>query len=101
MPDGSLAVESRKEITINNAEAGAHPARIVRPEDISVSNTVGSSKVADAEIFLVGDGVVQESSGKVGSCVFSTSLRHSRPERGRCGCKQRIEKLVPGGVYPD
>lgn len=60
MQNGNLLVESRKEITINNERQLLVLRGIVRPADISTENTVASTKVADAEIFLVGDGVVQE-----------------------------------------
>jgi len=60
MPNGVLVVESRKEITINFEKQTLVLRGSVRPEDISVTNTVLSTKVADAEIFLVGDGVVQD-----------------------------------------
>jgi flagellar L-ring protein precursor FlgH len=60
MPNGTLSVESRKEITINNEKQVLILRGLVRPEDISVSNTLASSKVADAQIYLVGDGVLQE-----------------------------------------
>jgi len=60
LPNGTLSVESRKEITINHEKQVLILRGLVRPEDISVSNMVASSKVADAEIYLVGDGVLQE-----------------------------------------
>ncbi|MEW6720393.1 MAG: flagellar basal body L-ring protein FlgH [Thermodesulfobacteriota bacterium] len=60
MPNGTLSVESRKEITINNEKQTLVLRGAVRPEDISVANTILSTKVADAEIFLVGDGVLQD-----------------------------------------
>ncbi len=60
MPNGTLSVESRKDITINNEKQVLVLKGSVRPEDISVTNTVLSNKVADAEIFLVGDGVLQD-----------------------------------------
>jgi len=60
MPNGSLVVESRKDITINNEKQLLVLRGMIRPEDVSVANTVSSSKVADAEIYLVGDGVLQE-----------------------------------------
>lgn len=60
MPNGTLSVESRKEITINHEKQVLILRGLVRPEDISVANMVASSKVADAEIYLVGDGVLQE-----------------------------------------
>jgi flagellar L-ring protein precursor FlgH len=60
MPNGTLSVESRKDITINYEKQVLVLRGAVRPEDISVTNTVASNKVADAEIYLVGDGVLQE-----------------------------------------
>ena len=60
MPNGTLAVESRKDVTINNETQTMVLRGSVRPEDISVSNTIPSTKVADAEIYLVGDGVLQD-----------------------------------------
>jgi flagellar L-ring protein FlgH len=60
MPNGTLAVESRKDITINNEKQTLVLKGSVRPEDVTVANTILSTKVADAEIFLVGTGVLQD-----------------------------------------
>jgi flagellar L-ring protein precursor FlgH len=60
MPNGTLSVESRKDITINHEKQVLILRGSVRPEDITITNMVASNKVADAEIFLVGDGVIQE-----------------------------------------
>jgi flagellar L-ring protein precursor FlgH len=59
MPNGTLSVESRKEITINNEKQILIVRGMVRPDDVAVDNTVLSNRVADAEVFLVGDGVIQ------------------------------------------
>jgi flagellar L-ring protein precursor FlgH len=58
MPNGTLAIESRKEITINNEKQILILRGMVRPDDIAVDNSVLSNRVADAEVFFVGDGVV-------------------------------------------
>ncbi|MBP2673914.1 MAG: flgH [Deltaproteobacteria bacterium] len=60
MPNGTLSVESRKDITINHEKQVLVLRGSVRPEDVSTTNTVSSTKVADAEIFLVGDGVLND-----------------------------------------
>ncbi len=60
MPNGNLVLESRKDITINNEKQILVFRGMVRPDDIAGDNTVVSSKVADAEIFYVGDGVIQD-----------------------------------------
>jgi flagellar L-ring protein precursor FlgH len=59
MPNGNLAIESRKEITINNEKQILILRGMVRPDDLAVDNSILSSRVADAEVFFVGDGVVQ------------------------------------------
>ncbi len=60
LPNGNLVLESRKEITINNEKQILIMSGIIRPEDISKNNTINSSMVADARIYFVGDGVIQE-----------------------------------------
>ncbi|HTF99169.1 MAG TPA: flagellar basal body L-ring protein FlgH [Nitrospirota bacterium] len=59
MPNGVLAIESRKDITINNERQILILRGMVRPDDIATDNSVLSSRVADAEVYFVGDGVVQ------------------------------------------
>lgn len=60
MPNGNLVIESRKDITINKEKQVLIFRGIIRPDDISSDNTVLSSRVADADIYLVGDGVIHE-----------------------------------------
>jgi flagellar L-ring protein precursor FlgH len=60
MPNGNLTIESRKEITINNEKQILILKGMLRPDDIANDNTILSSRVADAEVFFVGDGVLQE-----------------------------------------
>lgn len=59
LPNGNLMLESRKEITINNEKQILILKGMARPDDIAVDNTIVSSKVADAELFFVGDGIIQ------------------------------------------
>lgn len=60
MPNGNLSLEARKDITINNEKQVLVLRGMIRPDDVSTGNTVSSTKVADSEIFLVGDGVIQD-----------------------------------------
>jgi flagellar L-ring protein FlgH len=60
MPNGNLALEARKDLTINNEKQILVLRGMIRPDDVAADNTVLSSSVADAEIFFVGDGVIQE-----------------------------------------
>lgn len=60
MPNGNLAIEARKELTINNEKQILVLTGMVRPDDIDANNIVVSSKIADAQIYYVGDGVIQD-----------------------------------------
>lgn len=60
MPNGNLMLESRKEMTINNEKQILVFRGMIRPDDIATDNSVMSSKVADAEVYFVGDGVIQD-----------------------------------------
>jgi flagellar L-ring protein precursor FlgH len=60
LPNGNLVLGSRKEITINNEKQIFVFRGVVRPEDISADNTVPSTKIADARVYYVGDGVIQD-----------------------------------------
>lgn len=64
MPNGNLMIESRKEITINREKQILVLTGMVRPSDIGIDNVVSSDKVADAEVFFVGDGVVGDKQGQ-------------------------------------
>ncbi|MBI5408119.1 MAG: flagellar basal body L-ring protein FlgH [Nitrospirae bacterium] len=60
IPNGNLLLEARKELTINDEKQILVLSGIVKPDDIDSSNTVSSSKIADAQIYYVGDGVLQD-----------------------------------------
>ncbi len=60
MPNGNLMLESRKEITINNEKQILVFQGMARPFDIAPDNTIASTRITDAKVFFVGDGVVQD-----------------------------------------
>ncbi|MDA8215137.1 MAG: flagellar basal body L-ring protein FlgH [Nitrospiraceae bacterium] len=60
LPNSNLVLESRKEVVVNNEKEILVLRGIVRPDDISPSNTVLSQYVADAQIYFVGDGVLDD-----------------------------------------
>jgi len=60
LPNGNLVLESRKERIINNDKEIIVIRGIIRPEDISPTNTISSAQVADAKIYLVGEGVLAD-----------------------------------------
>lgn len=63
LPNGNLVLESRKEITINREKQFFVLRGVVRPYDIAPDNTILSSKVADAQVYFVGKGVVHDKQG--------------------------------------
>ncbi len=60
MPNDNLVLESRKEITINNERQILVIRGMIRPDDIDADNSVSSSKIADADVYYVGRGVIQD-----------------------------------------
>jgi flagellar L-ring protein precursor FlgH len=60
LPNSNLVIESRKEVVVNNDKEIMVLRGVIRPEDISTNNTIYSYQVADAQIYLVGDGVLDD-----------------------------------------
>ncbi|KAF0178981.1 MAG: flagellar L-ring protein precursor FlgH [Nitrospirae bacterium] len=58
LPNGNMVLESRKELIVNNEKEIIVLRGIVRPDDITPANTVLSQHVGDAQIYMVGDGVI-------------------------------------------
>lgn len=59
--DGRLHIEGEQSLRINGERQQIRLRGIVRPEDIQADNTVLSNRIADADIELMGVGVVSES----------------------------------------
>lgn len=60
LDNGNLFIEGHRVILVNSEEHHLYVSGIVRPIDIDQSNTVASSKIAEAEIEFVGQGVVTD-----------------------------------------
>jgi len=60
LPNGNLIVQGQKRVTINQGDELVRFSGIVRPQDISPDNTVISTKVANARIAYVGEGMVAD-----------------------------------------
>lgn len=60
LPNGNLFVKGQKRLTINQGDEYVQFSGIVRTADINPDNSVLSTKVADANIAYVGDGMVAE-----------------------------------------
>ena len=57
---GLLLIEGRRAIVVNDETQTLAFSGIVRPDDITPDNTVRSTQVADAEISMVGKGILEE-----------------------------------------
>ena len=58
--NGDLVVEGRRAILVNDETQTMTISGVVRPQDVTARNTVLSSQVADAEVQMVGRGVLGE-----------------------------------------
>ncbi len=56
MPNGDLFVEGTKVVLINDEEYHLYLSGLIRPTDIGQDNSVGSSRLADAQIEYTGRG---------------------------------------------
>ena len=60
MPNGNLAIEGKREISVNNERKEILLQGLVRPKDVAADNSVFSTQVADAKVILTGIGVIGE-----------------------------------------
>lgn len=60
LENGLLVVEGRRAVVVNDETQTLAFSGVVRPEDIGPENTVRSTLVADAEITIVGKGILAE-----------------------------------------
>jgi flagellar L-ring protein FlgH len=65
LPNGNLKVRGEKRVTLNDGDEYVRVSGIVRPIDIDTTNSIPSSKLADATIMYTGEGGVHDPS-KVG-----------------------------------
>lgn len=59
-PNGNLHIAGKREVTVNNEKQIIQLTGTIRPEDISPNNVVLSTTIADAQISLVGRGVIAD-----------------------------------------
>jgi flagellar L-ring protein FlgH len=60
LDNGNLMIEGRRAVLVNNETQIITISGIVRGDDVSPSNTVLSSQIADAEIQMVGKGLLAD-----------------------------------------
>jgi flagellar L-ring protein precursor FlgH len=60
LPNGNLVIEGRKEILVNSEKQVITVRGIIRPDDLTPTNSVPSDRVAKLEILVNGKGVVND-----------------------------------------
>lgn len=60
MPNGTMEIEAKRTVSVNNENQVMVLHGVIRPEDVDGSNSVPSSRVAQARIEYYGEGVVSE-----------------------------------------
>ena len=60
--NGNMEIAGQKKLTLNNGDEYVRLTGLIRPEDISATNTVQSNRIADAAIVYVGAGEIADSS---------------------------------------
>ena len=60
LPNGNLVIEGQRDVTINSEKETITLRGVIRPEDISTSNVILSTYVADATIKYAGTGVIHD-----------------------------------------
>lgn len=60
LPNGNLAIEGKRRLTINAEDQYIVVSGIIRPEDITSDNVISSQYIADAKIVYTGRGVIDD-----------------------------------------
>lgn len=63
MPNGNLRIKAMREIKVNREKQFVELEGMIRPEDISVYNTILSTQIAEARIHYTGKGVLGDTEG--------------------------------------
>lgn len=64
LPNGNLVVQGEKWLGINQGSEFVRLRGIIRPVDISTSNTVQSTQIANAQVYYGGTGALQDSNAQ-------------------------------------
>lgn len=60
LPAGNMLIEARRDVGVNNEKQVMVLHGVIRPEDVDGTNSVPSSRVAQARIEYYGEGVISE-----------------------------------------
>jgi len=60
LDNGNLVIEGRRAVLVNDETQVITLSGVIRPQDVASTNTILSSQIADAEIQMVGRGVLAE-----------------------------------------
>ncbi|NEV60532.1 flagellar basal body L-ring protein FlgH [Thiorhodococcus minor] len=64
LPNGNLVIQGEKWLGINQGQEFVRIRGIIRPEDVSTSNTVQSTQVANAQLYYGGTGALADSNAQ-------------------------------------
>ncbi len=59
-PNGTMLIEAKKSVYMNNAQREVLLRGIVRPQDVDSSNTITSDKIANMEVYIDGKGFLAD-----------------------------------------
>ncbi len=60
MPNGLLVIQGQREVLVNYEKQVMTIQGLIRPEDITAQNTIGSGKIAEARIAYAGRGLLDD-----------------------------------------
>ncbi len=60
LPNGNLVIEGLRSITIAKDSAELTIRGVIRPDDVTIDNTILSSQIADMEVLYQGEGIIAD-----------------------------------------